>query len=104
MTLTPVLLGGVAESSLEIFTQSWYLMIGVGLLAIAVILSALSGLIDIALYVAVAGGIILVVVAAIHTIAPGLLPILIDPIQPHLTGPALPPESEYFWDSFSLWL
>lgn len=65
--------------AIEFITQSWYLTVGAALLVIAVVLSVLSGLLDIAVWVAVVGGIGLTVVGAVHWFFPGLIPIVITP-------------------------
>lgn len=61
----------------EFLTQSWYLTVGTILLAITVFLSVLNGLIDIAFYVTLVGGIGLTIVGIVHWFAPDLIPFIV---------------------------
>lgn len=65
------------EFIIEVIMQSEYLMLGVILLIIAVIISLLNGLLDIAFYVAILGGIILFGMGIVNLLVPDLLPIIV---------------------------
>jgi len=68
--------GDMLSFGWEFLTQSWYLALGAGLLAASIVMSILSGLIDMAMYAAVIGGFVLVVVGLVNMFLPGLLPLV----------------------------
>lgn len=60
----------------DFVSQSRYLTIGVVLLIISVVISALSNLLSIAKYITIIGGIGLLVVGGVEIFYPGLLPLV----------------------------
>jgi hypothetical protein len=65
------------DTVIAFITQSPYLTIGVGLIIASFILSILSGLIDIAVYIAIIGGIGLAIIGLIQVFAPNLLSLVV---------------------------
>lgn len=68
-----------AMGIIDFITQSWLLTGGVILFVAAVALSAVSGLLDIAAYIAVAGGVLFVGLGLVNWLAPGLIPLAVPP-------------------------
>ncbi|QLH82111.1 hypothetical protein [Halosimplex pelagicum] len=64
---------------IDIITQSWLLTLGLVLFVASVVLSAVSGLLDVAAYITVAGGVLFVGLGLVNWLAPGLLPLVIFP-------------------------
>jgi len=77
-----------AMGIIDFITQSWLLTIGVVLFVASIVLSAVSGLLDVAAYITVAGGVLFVGLGLVNWLAPGLLPLAISPS----------PTGRIFWD------
>lgn len=93
--IDPSVLTGV----IDFITQSWLLTAGVVLLIAAVGLSALSGLLDIAVYIALAGGVLLVALGAVNWFAPGLVPLAFSPSP---AGQMVRVQPSVFVDAFDI--
>jgi hypothetical protein len=64
---------------INFITQSWMLTVGVVLFVASIVLSAISGLLDVAAYITVVGGVLFVGLGLVNWLAPGLIPLAIPP-------------------------
>ena len=74
--LPELLVVDMIMSAYEFISQSKLLMYGIALVGISLVLSALSGLIDIAVYLATIGGVALLAIGGLSIYAPGLVPFI----------------------------
>jgi len=81
-TAEAVVVLGIIDGTISTITQSWYLTAIVIVAILAIGLSILSGLIDIAVYLTMMGLVVLVGLGIVNFLAPGLIPIVATPALP----------------------
>ena len=70
---------GIVDGAISTVTQSWYLSAIAVAIILAIGLSVLSGLIDIAAYLTMLAVVVLIVMGVLNHFAPGLIPIITTP-------------------------